>query len=113
MTVPHGPIRAINLLPLKDGVTIEEFERFSSRLDQPTLLAQDVVQGFEAYAVVHRTEGAPAFDVVEVLSVRDWSEWESTRDRMDDLKPVIEGFDRVIDGDGVRTLFCTPIPPQR
>jgi hypothetical protein len=113
MSVPRGPVRAINLLPLKPGATLEEFASFSAELDQPTLLAQDVVESFVAYAVVHRTPDAPAFDVVEVMSVRDWAEWESVRDGLDDLRPVMEGFDRVVDGDGVRTLFATPIAPRR
>jgi hypothetical protein len=108
-----GPVCAINLLPLKQGATIEEFERFSAELDQPTCLAQDVVEGFDAYAVTHRAPGAPAFDVVELMTVRNWAEWERVRDNLDELVPVIEGFDKVIDGDGVRTLFGTPIPPRR
>jgi len=113
MAIPGGPVRAINLLPLRPGASAEEFASFSAELDQPTLLAQDVVEGFDVYAVAHRTAGAPAFDVVEVLSVKDWAEWERVRDGLDELKPVMEGFDRVVDGDGVRTLFATPIPPRR
>jgi hypothetical protein len=113
MAVPDGRICAINLLSLKPGAAIEQFERFSSELDQPTCLAQDVVEGFDAYAVRHRPVGAPGFDVVEVMTVRDWREWERVRDGLDALKPVIEGFDKVIDGAGVRTLFATPIPPKR
>jgi hypothetical protein len=40
-------------------------------------------------------------------------EWEHVRDTLDGLEPVIEGFGQVIDGDRVRTLFGTPIPPRR
>jgi hypothetical protein len=35
MAVPDGRICAINLLPLKSGATIEQFERFSSERAQP------------------------------------------------------------------------------
>lgn len=112
MAVPTGRVCAINFLPLKAGARIEEFEQFSAELDQPTCLAQDVVEGFDAYAVRHRDPGAPGFDVVEVMTVSDWREWERVRDGLDALKPVIEGFDQVIDGDGVRTLFATPIAPK-
>ena len=51
---------AINLIPLREGVKVNEFARFSAQLDQPTCLAQDVVEGFSAYAVTRRDPGAPA-----------------------------------------------------
>jgi hypothetical protein len=109
----EGRICAINLLPLKPGARVADFERFSAELDQPTCLAQDVVEGFDAYAVTRRDPGAPAFDIVEVMTVRSWSEWERVRDGMAELKPITERFDQLIDGDGVRTLFATPIPARR
>lgn len=112
MSVPAGLVCAVNLLPLKPGVPIEEYERFSVELDQPICLAQEVVEGFDAFAVRHRDPGAPAFDVVEVMTVRDWREWERVRDGLDAMKPVVESFDRVVDGAGVRTLFATPIRPR-
>jgi hypothetical protein len=101
---------AINLLPLKQGASIESFERFSAELDQPTCLAQDVVEGFNAYAVTHRSPGAPPFDIVEVMQVRSWEEWVEVRDGLDALKPVTEAFDELIEGEAVRTLFAHPIP---
>jgi hypothetical protein len=107
------PVCAINFLSLREGASIESFKRFSAELDQPVCLAQDVVEGFDAYAVTSRGQGAPGFDVVEVMTVRSWKEWESVRDGLDELKPVTAGFDELVDGDGVRTLFATPIPARR
>jgi hypothetical protein len=108
----EGRVCAINLLPLKEGAQIADFERFSAELDQPVCLAQDVVEGFSAYAVTRRDPGAPAFDVVEVMTVRNWREWEEVRDGLEALKPVVERFDQLVDGDAVRTLFATPIPAR-
>jgi hypothetical protein len=113
MEAGEGRICAINLLPLKSSAEIADFERFSAEIDQPTCLAQDVVEGFDAYAVTRRDPGAPAFDIVEVMTVRSWSEWERVRDGMEELKPITDRFDQLIDGDGVRTLFATPIPARR
>jgi hypothetical protein len=107
-----GPVTAINLLSLKPDATLEDFTRFSSELDQPICLAQDVVSGFDAYAITRRGPGAPEFDVVEVMTVRSWSEWERVRDGLDALKPVTDGFDQLIVGDTVRTVFGTRIPPR-
>ena len=112
MAIPEGRVCAINFLPLKEGVALEEFERFSTELDQPTCLAQDVVEGFDAYAVRHRDGEAPAFDVIEVMTVGDWAEWERVRDGLEEMKPVIEAWDQLVDGDGARTVFATPIAPK-
>jgi hypothetical protein len=102
---------AINLIPLRDGVKVEEFARFSAQLDQPTCLAQDVVEGFSAYAVTRRDPGAPQIDVVEVMQVRSWSEWEQVRDHLPALTPVVAGFEKLIDPTTVRTIFGTRIDP--
>jgi hypothetical protein len=107
-----GAICAINLLSLRPGVAVEDFRRFSSELDQPICLAQDVVQGFDAYAITSRRPGAPEFDVVEVMTVRSWREWERVRDGLDALKPVTEAFNELVASDTVRTVFATPILPQ-
>jgi hypothetical protein len=112
MAIPEGRVCAINFLPLKAGAEIEEFEQFSAELDQPTCLAQDVVEGFDAYAVRHREPDAPGFDVVEVMTVSDWSEWERVRDGLEEMAPVIEEWERLVDADGARTVFATPIPAK-
>jgi hypothetical protein len=106
-------ICAINLLPLKPGVGIAEFETFLNELDRPTCLAQDVVEGFDAYAVRRRGPGAPAVDIVEVMTVRSWAEWERVRDGSDAFAPVIERWGELVDGEGARHLFATPIDPRR
>ena len=100
---------AFNLIPLRAEAKIDDFRKFSAELDQPTLLAQDVVLGFDAYAVTRRDEGAPSIDVVEVMHVRSWDEWVEVRDSAEAIKPVGERFDQLIDSSTVRTLFGTRI----
>lgn len=106
----HPPEVAVNLIPLRPGASIEEFSRFSAEVDQPICLAQDVVLGFDAFAVTRRDEGAPAVDVVEVMTVRSWREWVDVRDNLPQMGDVTSGFERLIDPATVRTLFATPIP---
>ena len=100
---------AINLIPLRQGVPLEDFAKFSAEVDQPTLLAQDVVLGFDAYAITRRDEAAPSVDIVEVMHVRSWAEWVEVRDNAKSIKPVGEGFQQRVDPDTVRTLFGTRI----
>ena len=103
---------AINLIPMRPGIEVADFARFSAEVDQPTLLAQDVVLGFDAYAVTRRDEGAPSVDIVEVMHVRSWGEWVQVRDNADAIKPVGEGFEQRVDPGTVRTLFGTRIEPR-
>ncbi|MEA2366726.1 MAG: hypothetical protein QOE69_674 [Thermoleophilaceae bacterium] len=102
---------AINLIPVRAGQA-EAFQRFSAEVDQPTLLAQDVVLGMDAYAVTRRDEGAPSVDIVEVMHVRNWDEWVEVRDNSDALKPVTAGFEKLADPNMVRTLFGVRINPR-
>ena len=97
---------AINLIPLRPGVAQHEFERFSAEVDQPICLAQDVVLGFDAFAVVRRYPGAPAVDIVEVMELSSWDRWVDVRDNLEGMKPVTLGFERLVDPAAVRTLFA-------
>ena len=100
---------AINLIPLRPGVPQQEFVNFSATLDQPTCLAQDVVLGFDAFAVVRRDPGAPAVDIVEVMEVASWDRWVDVRDNLEALKPVTERFDALVDSSTLRTIFGTRV----
>ncbi|MBS1845623.1 MAG: hypothetical protein JST53_14495 [Actinobacteria bacterium] len=105
----QAPEVAVNLIPLRDPARIEDFKRFSAEVDQPICLAQDVVLGFDAFAVTRRDEGAPSVDIVEVMTVRSWNEWVDVRDNMAAMEEVTSGFEELIDPATVRTLFATPI----
>jgi hypothetical protein len=47
------------------------------------------------------------------MRVRSWPEWERVRDGLPAMRPVIAGFDQLVDATTVRTLFATPIPRSR
>lgn len=96
---------AINLIRLRAGVSTREFSRFSTELDQPVCLAEDVVEGFEAFAVTWRDPGAPGIDIVEVMQVSSWHDWIKVRDGLPELEPVTREFDRLVAPDGVSTVF--------
>lgn len=104
---------AVNLFSMLPGVDPAEFERFSSEVDRPTCLAHgDIVRRFEAFRVVQSPDGAPA-DILEVMEVSDWADWERLRDTHPTLRPVIDGFDTLVDPATVRTYFTHTIPGER
>jgi hypothetical protein len=107
-----GGIYAINLITLRDGVAVADFARFSSEVDQPTCLAQDVVLGFDAYAVERREPAAGRVDVVEMMHVRSWEEWVAVRDGLPAMERVVAGFETLVPPDGVQSVFGRRIDPR-
>lgn len=104
-------VSAVNMFRLRPGVSAAEFEQFSAELDRPRCLAFDVVLGFEVYLV----EGADSFgpDVVEVMTVASWPEWERVRDGAPELKPVLERFDELVEPGSVSTVFTRKSRPHQ
>ena len=100
------PVSAVNTFRLRSGVTAEQFERFSADLDRPTCLAFDVVLDFEVYLA----DGAGT-DVVEIMTVSSWPEWERVRDSSPELKPVVQRFDELVEPGSVATLLTRKSPP--
>lgn len=108
-----GGIVTVNLIPMRPGVPVDEFARFSAAVDQPLCLQQPIVRSFDVYRVNEQVPGLPHIDIIEVMRVRDWAEWERVRDSLDVMRPVMDGFDRLVDASAVQTLFATPIPKER
>lgn len=103
---------AINLIPLRQGIKVEEFAHFSAEVDQPICLGHDVVQGFDAYVVTRRDPGAPQIDIVEVMQLRSWDEWVNVRDNSPSMAPVMSAFPRMVDANAVKTIFGKRIARQ-
>lgn len=109
MTLPNRSVVAVNLFSMLPGVDPAEFERFSTEVDRPTCLAHHhIVRRFDAFRVSDAPDGAPA-DILEVMEVTDWADWEQLRDNHPSMKPVIEGFDKLVDPATVRTYFTHAI----
>ncbi|BBZ29923.1 hypothetical protein MMAD_42180 [Mycolicibacterium madagascariense] len=106
------PTHAVNTFRLRPGVSVAEFEAFSAELDRPTCLAFDVVLAFDVYVVDPADDSG--VDVVEVMTVASWPDWERVRDTAPELKPVVDRFDELVDPDSVTTLLTrkTPLPQE-
>jgi hypothetical protein len=105
-------VSAVNTFRLRPGVTTAEFEAFSCELDRPTCLSFDVVLGFEVFLVDQ--EDSADVDVVEIMTVRSWPEWERVRDGAPELKAVVERFDELVEPNSVSTLLTrnSPLPQE-
>lgn len=101
-------VSAVNMFRLRPGVSTEDFERFSVELDRPTCLAFDVVLGFDVFLA---DSADPAdVDVVEVMTVTSWPEWERVRDGASELKAVVARFDELVEPGSVSTLLTRNSP---
>ena len=98
-------VSAINMFRLRPGVSTAEFEQFSVELDRPTCLAFDVVLGFEVYL----SDGT---DVIEVMTVASWPEWEQVRDSAPELEAVVARFDELVEPGSVTTFFTRKSPQE-
>jgi hypothetical protein len=101
-------VSAVNTFRLRPGVTTAEFETFSRELDRPICLSFDVVLGFEVFLVDQ--DDSAGVDVVEIMTVTSWPEWERVRDSAEELKPVVERFDELVEPGSVSTLLTRNSP---
>ena len=104
-------VSAVNMFRLRPGVSAAEFEKFSAELDRPRCLAFDVVLDFEVFLVEGADSSGP--DVVEVMTVASWPEWERIRDGAPELKPVLERFDELVEPGSVSTVFTRKSIPHQ
>lgn len=96
-------VSAVNTFTLRQGVSLDDFEIFSRELDRPTCLALEPVESFDVYLV--QADAASPVDVIEIMTVRSWPEWESVRDNAPEMKPVVERFEQLVDTTSVQTYF--------
>ena len=94
-------ISAVNTFRLRPGVTVEQFARFSAELDRPTCLRLGPVESFDVYLA----EAGSTVDVVEVMTVASWPEWEQVRDSAPEMAPVVARFEELVDVGSVTTYL--------
>jgi hypothetical protein len=104
-----GAVSAVNTFSLRPGVSAAQFEEFSTELDRPTCLAFDVVERFEVYLV--ERDHPSQVDVVEIMTVKSWPEWESVRDNAPELEPVVRRFEELVEPGSVSTLLTRCVSP--
>ncbi|SEB57543.1 hypothetical protein [Streptomyces melanosporofaciens] len=107
---PDGRTLVVNMFRMRPGISPGRFAEFSATIDQPLCLAHpDVVRRFDAYRVGGAAAAELGADIVEVMEVSDWETWVRVRDNDPSLRPVMSGFDELVDPTSVRSSFVVPI----
>ncbi|CDR17538.1 hypothetical protein [Streptomyces iranensis] len=107
---PDGRALVVNMFRMRPGIPPDRFAEFSATVDQPLCLAHsDIVTRFDAFRVAGPTGEAVGADIVEVMELSDWNAWVRVRDHHPSLRPVMSGFDELVDPASVRSSFVVPI----
>lgn len=99
-------VYAVNIFSLRDGVSVEEFARFSAAEDRPACLATPVVTSFDAYHI-SADEGPPR--IMEIMGLTSHDEWKRLVSSLPALQPVVRRFAELVDTDSVSVLLVTPL----
>ena len=95
-------MKLLLLYKLREGVTRDEYRKWSLERDQPTLTA---CEGISRYTVfdVGADDGEPAYDIVEYVEVADWATWRKVT-TTGPMVPIGEDFQRLVETTTVITL---------
>ena len=104
-----APVTAINRFTLQPGVTAAQFEQFSRDVDRPVCLGFAQVERFEVF--IDDTDPSRV-EIVELMTVSSWQEWEAVRDGAPELVPVVNRFAELVDTSTVSTVVTRPLRPS-
>jgi hypothetical protein len=105
------------LYKLREGITRDQFAKWSREVDQHAALQQGPCIRFELYAV-KATPEVPrkasdalldAFDIIEDIEVEGWDEWERALET-DAMKAVLEQFHEHVDESSVLVVRGARLP---
>ena len=92
------------LYNLRDGVTLDEFAKWSREVDQVITPRQNGCHRFEVYAIEGAEDGEPRYQIVEDIEVESWAVWKETL-AGDGMRPVLNDFPKYVDTDSVHLIY--------
>jgi len=94
---------------LADGITREEFRRWSSEIDQPTVMKLPGIRRYEIFEVDRVEEGGPMPDILDVVEAESLEAWLAA-DRHPSMTGIVSDFfGRICKEDSIRTYYTTKI----
>ena len=89
---------------LKPGVSIEEYRKWSVRVDQKTVPFQPGVYRFEVYGIKGAEKGEPPFTIIEDIDVENWEAWQKVV-ASDELKEALETWNDYADASTLTVVY--------
>jgi hypothetical protein len=84
------------LYRLKDGVSFDEYRRWSLDADQPTLRAFKEITHFSVYSTTPTNESTATYTVVEMIEIENPESWSAVASSAE-LKALGPAFERFVD----------------
>jgi hypothetical protein len=82
---------------LAPGVTMEEYTEWSRSVDQRITPLQDSIVGFTPWRIAGGEPANPATQIMEEIAVDSFEAFKAMQDESEEMKEVIEGFERLVD----------------
>lgn len=95
---------------VKQGVSREQYEEWSRRVDQPLASRQPGVLKYDIYYVQNGTDGADWADVMEVIQAESWDAWKAVNTYPEMVAAVQEWRD-ISQPETVRVVYGDKIAP--
>jgi hypothetical protein len=109
-TEPDGPVTVWITYDIKEGVSPDEYRKWSRERDQPMASKQPGILSYEIFEVAGAEDREPWADVMEVITAEDWDAWLAV-DQAPEMKEVVQEFWDICDPDSVRVLYGHKIEP--
>lgn len=89
-------MKIIVLYRLRDGVSLDDYRRWSVDEDQPTLRSFDQISGFHVYEATAAEGSTADYSIVETIEVESASAWAEITE-MDAVKALQPAFESYVD----------------
>jgi hypothetical protein len=87
---------------LRQGITKEEYRKWSLERDQPTLTGREGINEYRVFDV-EGVDGPDSFEIIEYVNVENWDVWKKVT-TTGPMVPIGDDFARLVDVDSVVAL---------
>lgn len=95
---------------LAEGVSWDDYEKWSLEIDQPTAGNLPGVIRYEIYKIEGSADGEPFCDIVEDIEVESWEHWAAV-ESYPVMQSVVEGWKQLSDQSEVNMVYGTAVKP--
>ena len=89
---------------LREGVTLDDYKKWSREVDQQITPRQAQVNRFETYEIKGADPGEPKFTIVEDIEVESWEAWNAAVEG-EGMKRIGADWPTLADESSAMTLY--------
>ena len=93
---------------LKDGVSRDEYRKWSREVDKVIASRQPGVRSYKIFEIQGAGKGEPGFDYMEDIEADSREAWEKVNG-YPEMKEVVDGWMKLCDPDSVQVTYGTEV----